>query len=211
MKTIARVMIPILFVFLLFGGMAAMAAAQTEDTQERDWFETGEKKLANDQRFIDKANSCIVNLSERGIDTAAMQSVVDEAISVVLDPMKAALDSGDEDAIREALMISLGNWSWNDSWTCGHYFAHFAVERNQAVLNYVSPFAYDMGYGDLVPPIQANLDSARSQLSAVGFSPYQPGQGELIWEDIHDANGALRDLIGLLRNTTERPPLNTVA
>jgi hypothetical protein len=122
--------------------------------------------------------------------------------------MMAALVSGDEKAIKEAMMIRMGNARANSSCTCGHYYAWFALERNQAVLDHITPIAIEKGYGDMIPPIQASLDSARAQLEDVGFSPFQPGQAESIWNDIKDANTSIRDLIGLLRNSTERPPFS---
>jgi len=213
MKTIARMTIPLVMLCLLLGGMAAVAAAQSSSGKaaERDWFALGQKKLEHDQQWIVRAQSFTNNWSARGIDTSGMQAVIDEATTVVVVPMQAALASGDENAVRAAFMITLGNASRNSSWTCCHYFAKFAVARDQAMLNFVSPKAYEKGLGDLVPPIQASLDSAGSQLAAVGFSPYQPGQAEPIWNDIHGATVALKDLIGQLRNTTMRPPVTTVA
>jgi hypothetical protein len=206
MEKIARVMLPLAFVCLLMGSLAAIASAQATDAQDRDWITIGERKLARDQHFIDRAQSIVNNYTARGLDTRAMQAVINEAQSVVLDPMIRALAAGDEDAIKDALFLRLGN-SNNSRATSGHYFAKFAVERIQSVLDHVEPIAVRKGLGHLVPPIQAKLDSARAQLDAVGFGPYRPGQGEAIWEDIADANMMTRDLINQLRNTTERPSI----
>ena len=213
MKTIARVTIPLVMLCILLGGIAAVAAAQSPSGKaaERDWFALGQKKLDHDQHWMARAQSHINNLSARGVDTSRMQAVIDEANSVVVAPMQAALASHDVNAIRAALMLSMGNASRNSNWTTGHYYAKFVVELDQAILNSIGPKAYEKGLGSLIPPIQASIDSASYQLVVVGFTHYAPGQAESIWNDIHSASGGLRDLIGQLRNTAVRPMLTAVA
>ncbi len=205
MKKTAMLVIPLAMVFLLLGGMALMAATavandQGDDTKERDWFAIGQAKMDRDLMFRDRAQNRTDNWTAHGIDTTGMHAVIDEGYTVVIAPMEAALNSGDENAVKAALMISMGNHSRNYSWTCVHYFAYFALAGGQALLDHVTPMAIEQGLGDLLPPIQASIDSASSRLIPVGTSPYQPGQCESIWEDIREAREGLRDLIGQLRS-----------
>lgn len=167
----------------------------------------GEKRLNYYNNVIAKSERVVAKLQAQGVDTSAMEAIMADAQSAVIDPLAAALATGNETLIANELRSKC---LFNGAPYSFHYGAKMAIEGMTAVTVQIEDRAIQAGYGQQIEEIYAHLDNAQSALDAAGTNPYNEEQKKVIKEELRSAATMLRDVIKALQDNTDNVSVKAV-
>ena len=153
----------------------------------------GQEKVAKLQKALDEWTQKIANLSSKGIDTSKMTSIVGDAKTTVIDPLSAAVATGDAEQVRLALhQYCLGNGC--EAGINFHFYAKINIARLEAIVSHLENSNKTLDQAVLVQ-VKADLSEANIALSAVGTSAYTDDSKAAVWDNIKEASEGLRQLL----------------
>jgi len=157
-------------------------------------------KIEGYESALELASERMSNLSEKGVDTSELESLIDEAQDSVISPLKDEVASAEDGPkMREAI----ASYCLFDGCPNGenfHFAAKFETTKLGSVLDAMEEDAIEAGLGDEVEEASAHLGDAQESLDGVGTGRYPSGEGEEVWESIKDAADIIRDILGELRS-----------
>jgi len=149
---------------------------------------------------LDSWNSKITNRSGKGFSTSDMQQVISGA-SAVLDPLKAALSSGDSAKMKSALQTYClrDACDGDKNASIAPYNYHLAARMAIALADAEYSRAAALSANVTGVPTTSldsakqKIDDAKSILAQVGTAKYSGGEDEQITSDLKQAAQDLRD------------------
>lgn len=149
---------------------------------------------------LEKAQERADNLSAKGVDTSAIDSLIEDAQEQVVDPLKDALDAAEngsdvKDAIGQYCLFNGCKNGLNF-----HFWLKFEAEKLDAVLASISDDAEAAGLSGEVDSAQADIDSARGSIDEIEDGRYDSGAGKAVIDSLHDAAQAIKDILHELRS-----------
>jgi hypothetical protein len=167
----------------------------------------GEKRLNYYNNVIAKSEQVVTRLNAQGIDTSAMEATIADAQSAVIDPLAAALATGNKTLVASELRSKC---LFNGAPYSFHYGAKIGIGGMTAVTAYIEDRAIQAGYGQQIEEIYGHLANAQSTLDAAGTNPYNEEQKKVIKEELKNAANELRSVIKALQHNTGTVPVNAV-
>jgi hypothetical protein len=155
----------------------------------------GNLRLAGYSNAVANYDARIEKLSAKGVDVSGMQAVEAGAQANVIQPLQAAVASGNAVQVRiELKEKSLGNGAPYSY----HFWAKMDTEGGKAVSARIADNATQAGYGEELAEVNAKLAAVQSTLDQAGTSPYTAEQRDTIWGDLHSAAEQLISIIKAL-------------
>jgi len=167
----------------------------------------GEKRLIYYKNVIAHSGRIVARLNAQGVDTSAMEATMDGAQSAVIDPLAAALATGNKSLVLNELRSKC---LFNGAPYSYHYGAKMGIEGMTAVTAHIEDRAIQAGYGQQIEEIKAHLANAQSALDAAGTNPYTEEQKKVIKDELKNAANDLRSVIKALQSNTDATPVNAV-
>jgi hypothetical protein len=161
-------------------------------SQSADIMRVGQYKLTYYEHVLLKSEQAVTNVSQLGIDTSAMESVLSGARSGVLNPLKSALDSGDIARVTNELKTKCLNNGTSYSY---HYGSKMDLEMMKAVTAKIERIVTIAGYGTEIKEVKTHLDNAEKTIDKVGTRPYTQEEMKYIATELKDASVALAEII----------------
>jgi hypothetical protein len=139
-------------------------------------------------------------LSEKGLDTDGLESLINDAEEQVVDPFADAVDSA---ATAAELREALGEYCLFSGCPRGTNF-HFAAKWHAEVLDkalaYVEDDAEEAGLGAKWDEASGMVEEADSAIGDLGTSQGTREELAEIWDDLTDASALLKEIISTLRS-----------
>lgn len=157
----------------------------------------GQARLSEYNTDIAAADSMIANLSAKGIDTSAMQSIVAGAEANVVTPLQNAVNEGDVNATKDVLKSTC---MYNGAAYSYHLAAQLDLARLQAITAKISANATNDGYGSQIADINAKLSSAQTMLGQIGTSPYSGDQESQYYGILNSASDEIKTVMKEMKN-----------
>lgn len=141
----------------------------------------------------------IVTLQSKGLDTTAMEAIMDDARTQVIDPMTAAINAGDTNAPKDYCLMN----------GCDKVNFHFAAKMEaaklEAIIAKVNTSTTDENVLAITADAQKNVDDAQAELATIGNNKYQQGKDK-VWEKLNTASNDLRKVIKPSDVNAPKPP-----
>ncbi len=163
------------------------------------------KEYANDRveaynDDLSRYEAAADKLGQRGVSTTDLTSLIGDARSQVVDPLKDAVSSATN---ASELRQALGQYCLYNGCKDGtnfHMAAHFDSDKLGDVLTYIAPMAQSAGLGGNLTAAQGDLGSVQSELSSIGTSEYAQGQSDQVWGGIRSVAKDVKDIVEGIRN-----------
>jgi hypothetical protein len=172
--------------------ITSINASMGNISQSIDVMRVGQYKLTYYEQVLSKSEQVVTNVSQLGIDTSAMKSVISSARSGVLNPLKSALDSGDITRVTNELKTKCLNNGTSYSY---HYGSKMDLEMMKAVTAKIERIVTIAGYGTEIKEVKTHLDNAEKTIDKVGTRPYTQEEMKYIATELKDASVALVEII----------------
>lgn len=166
-------------------------------SQSVDIMRVGQYKLTYYEQVLLKSEQIVTNISQLGIDTSAMESVISGARSGVLNPLKSALDSGDNTGVTNKTKCLSNGTSYGY-----HYGSKMDMEAMKAVTAKIERIVMIAGYGTEIKEVKTHLNNAEKAIDKVGTRPYTLGEMKYIATELEDASVALAEIIQAMNEKT---------
>jgi len=139
------------------------------------------------------------NLAQKGVDTAELDSVIDDAEETVVGPYANQIqNAGDDKQIRTAMgSYCLGNGCANG--LNYHFYAKAEIAKLNGILGYLESDAEEAGLGGQVSEAKGHLDSAGDGVQETGQNQYGHGVSDSVWGNLRNAADAIRSVFRELR------------
>jgi len=160
----------------------------------------GQAKLDAYETILSNAEEKIGRLSEKGIDTAGLTQLVEDARSEIVEPLSEALEGSENHTEVKDALKSYCMFNGCPDGTNFHFAARFEVEKLASILEALSGNATEAGLGDDVQSAEDDLESAESELDDLGSEDYSEGQQESVWEHVRSAADKTKDILSKLRS-----------
>ncbi|MBI5046679.1 hypothetical protein HZC07_03020 [Candidatus Micrarchaeota archaeon] len=157
-------------------------------------------KVNGYERLLAQYNNKITNLSAKGIDTSILSTIVSDAQSQIVDPLKSAISSATNGS---QVRMALGEFCLFNGCPNGdnfHLAAKFEIEKLNKQLAYIQANGNETGVQDKITDAQSALASASSALSSVGTNKYLPDQEQAVWSNIRTAAQDIKQILSGVRN-----------
>ncbi len=161
-------------------------------SQSVDIMRVGQYKLTYYEQVLLKSEQIVTNISQLGIDTSAMESVISGARSGVLNPLKSALDSGDNTGVTNELKTKCLSNGTSYSY---HYGSKMDMETMKAVTAKIERIVTIAGYGTEIKEVKTHLNNAEKAIDKVGTRPYTQEEMKYVATELKDASVALAEII----------------
>jgi len=159
-----------------------------------------EAKIENYREKLQNKSNKIKNLSAKGIDTAELEDIVDEAEDEIVGPLEDAVDNAEN---ASEVKDALGKYCLHNGCRDGknfHLGVRFETAKLGAILDKVRADAEAKGLDEDVSVIDSILDSAQELLDAAGDSQLSASDEESLNGYIDDAAAKLKALLSALRS-----------
>jgi len=157
--------------------------------------ELGNIRLGSYNDAVSKANARMDKLSARGVDVSGMQAVISGGQASVIQPLQAAVASGNSDSVKAELK---GKALGNGAPYSYHFWAKKDIASTSAISAKIADNATLAGYGDQLAAVNADIAAAQSALDAAGTNPYTAEQMGSVWDNLKTAAEGLKDIIKAL-------------
>jgi len=174
------------------GSIAGMNATRGNISQSIDVMSIGQYKLTYYEQVLSKSEQIVANVSQFGINTSAMGSVISGARSGVLKPLQSALDSGDSIRVTNELKTKC---LFNGTSYSYHYGSKMDLETMKAVTAKIERIVTIAGYGTEIKEVKTHLDNAEKAIDNVGTRSYTPEEAKYISTELMDASVTLAEVI----------------
>jgi hypothetical protein len=162
--------------------------------------EVGNARVTQFQDVLSNYTGMMNALSAKGVDTSGMSTAISNAQNNIVTQLQSALSSATTaQGMRQAIAsFCLADGCPNG--TNGHFYANFAIAKEQGILNLVSPNATADGLSTQVSQAQSYITSAQTALTAVGTDKYDPTQEQAVWNNLQDAASSIKGILKSMRN-----------
>ncbi len=152
----------------------------------------GDQRLTDYNNLLSKGDTQIATLSSKGFDVSGLQSVENGARSNVVAPLQAAVNTGDGTTIKAQLKSTCLDNGMPYSY---HYSAKINLERLTTVNNKLMTMVTNSTVQGQLSDVSAKLSKVRSQLDAIGTSPYTGSQKDDVWNGLKSAAQEMKTAI----------------
>jgi hypothetical protein len=174
------------------GSIAGVNTTRGNINQSIDAMNIGQYKLTYYEQVLSKSEQAVTDVSQLGIDTSAIESVISGARSGVLKPLQSALDSGDSTRVTNELKTKC---LFNGTSYSYHYGSKTDLETMKAVTAKIERIVTIAGYGTQMKDVKTHLDNAEKAIDSVGTRPYTPEETKYISTELMGASVALAEII----------------
>ncbi len=156
------------------------------------YVQIGDQRLTDYNTLMSKEDAQITNLGSKGFDVSGLQSVEDGARSNVVAPLQTAVNTGDGTTIKAQLKSSCLDNGMPYSY---HYSAKINLERLTTVNNKLLTLVTNSTIQGQLSDVSSKLSAVRSQLDAIGTSPYTGSQKDDVWNGLKAASKEIKTAI----------------
>ncbi|MBU0527836.1 hypothetical protein KKE92_05110 [Candidatus Micrarchaeota archaeon] len=157
-------------------------------------------KIDGYEEILERAGEQSEDLSEKGVDTTALDALIADAEDEIVDPLKDAVDEAET---SEELREALGSYCLFNGCANGinfHFAASWQIEKLDSILDLIEDDAEEAGLSDDWDTADEYLVTASENLEDVGTDQYEGTEHDDVWDNIRLASGALKDIISTLRS-----------
>lgn len=157
-----------------------------------------ERRVEYYTKILAKRREKIEKLSKRNISVADLNDIIARAQDTIVTPLQNAVNTGDA-AQAGAALKQYCLFSGCRNGTNFHFAAKFEIARLSDLLAKVSSGPKAAEIAPQAVTIQAELNSAKSALDAVGNASFGENQRDQVWNQIKAAAESFRKLIKSLK------------
>ena len=169
--------------------------ATFEGQMQQIAIEMGNNRLTRYNDAIARTNGQMTKLSAKGVDVSGIQTAVSSAETNVIQPLQAAVASGNAVQVRTELKDkSLGNGAPYSY----HFWAKKDIAASGAISVKLADNATKAGMSDQLAEVNAQIAAAQAALDSADTSPYTTEQKSTIWDNLKSAAQGLEDIIKAL-------------
>ncbi len=157
-------------------------------------------KIDGYEKILERAGERSEDLSEKGVDTNALDALIEDAEDEIVDPLKDAVDDAQT---AEELREALGSYCMFNGCANGvnfHFAAKWQIEKLDSILDLIEDDAEEAGLSDDWNDANEYVETASENLEEVGDDQYEGTEHDDVWDNIRLASGALKDIISELRS-----------
>jgi|GEM_PF-2905743 len=153
-----------------------------------------EARIQKYRDTINRWSAKMVKLEAKGVNTAGMQKIIDEANTVIMAPLEAALVSSDSNALTEALkQYCLYNGC--ESGLNYNFSIKIQLAQYEAVFDTFKTVAIEAGYDDEVEEIESSIDNIKGYIDDVlGYEMVSQELEIMIAKEFEDIGQALWEI-----------------
>jgi archaellum component FlaF (FlaF/FlaG flagellin family) len=156
------------------------------------YVQVGNQRLTDYNSLLSKEDAQIANLGSKGFDVSGLQAVENGARSSVVAPLQAAVNTGDGATIKAQLKSTSLDNAMPYSY---HYSAKINLERLTTVNNKLLTLVNNSTIRGQLSDVSSKLSAVRSQLDAIGTSPYTGSQKDDVWNGLKAASQEMKTAI----------------
>ena len=136
-------------------------------------------------------------MASKGMDTTQLNLLITQA-QTDLGNLAASISSATNSSQLKTALKSYCQYNGCKSGINFHFAAQTALNAEQSILDSIKSNPNSGQYSSQIDQAQTDLTNAQNILITVGTSKYQGTQSADIWNDLHDANGIIKQLWGEL-------------
>ncbi len=153
------------------------------------------KKAEYYSKMLYRARKEAGRLSEKGVETAELNAIADEAEAAIVVPLKNATAKGVPRANSMKAFRNYCLWSGCRDGINYHFSAKFGIAKLSSVTAAIEQKANSAGLSNEIGSVRAHLASAKSELEKVGTGSYTKEQSEEVWKHINLAHKELKEIL----------------
>ena len=146
---------------------------------------------------IQKVQNRTKVMASKGMDTAQLNLLINQA-QTNLNNLAASVSSATNSSELKSALKSYCQYNGCKSGVNFHFAAQTALNAEQSILDSIKSNPNSGQYSSQIDQAQTDLTNAQNILTTVGTSKYQGTQSTDVWNDLHDANGIIKQLWGEL-------------
>jgi hypothetical protein len=177
----------------------SLAATHTSQVNSA-WVALGNAKLDYYNDVMSDNDVIIANMSAKGLDVSGMQAAETNAKTNVINPLQAAVSSGNGDTIKQQLASKClaDGTPYSD-----HFFAADDLARLSSISAKISSVGnLNSTVQQQLASVNSDLSAAGSALQAVGTNPYTGSQNGDVWNNLAAASSELKTILGELNGSS---------
>jgi len=136
-------------------------------------------------------------MSSKGMDTTQLKDLISQA-QTNLGSLAASISSATNSSELKTALKSYCQYNGCKSGVNFHFAAQTALNAEQSILDKIKSNPNAGRYGTQIDQAQTDLTNAQNILTTISTSKYQGTQSTDVWNDLHDANGIIKQLWGEL-------------
>ena len=157
--------------------------------------QTANVKLQANGYAIQKVQNRTNLMASKGMDTTQLNILINQA-QTNLDNLAASISSATNSSQLKTALKSYCQYNGCKSGINFHFAAQNVLYSEQSLLGVIKSSPNSGQYGSQIEHAQTDLTNAQNILTIVGTSKYQGTQQTDVWNDLHDANGIIKQLWG---------------
>lgn len=132
-------------------------------------------------------------MASKGMNTTQLNLLIIQA-QTNLGNLAASVSSATNSSELKTALKSYCQYNGCKSGVNFHFAAQTALNAEQSILDSIKSNPNSGQYGNQIDQAQTDLTNAQNILTIVGTSKYQGTQSTDVWNDLHDANGIIKQL-----------------
>lgn len=150
-------------------------------------------KVAGYEQILAAYSSQDANLSSRGIDTANLTLIVQNANNAVVQPLQAAINGAKNASQLQAAINGYCLFDGCAGGVNGHVSAYMTWARAQAILGKLE--SLNKTNATATAQVNADLGSSKAELGLVGTAAYAGSQETVVWSNLTAASALVKKMI----------------
>lgn len=146
---------------------------------------------------IQKVENRTKIMASKGMDVNQLNLLINQG-QTNLGNLAASISSATNSSQLKSALHSYCQYNGCKSGINFHFAAQTALAAEQAALNAIKSNLNSGQYSSQIDKAQTDLTNAQNLLTTVGTSKYQGTQQTDVWNNLHDANGIIKQLWGEL-------------
>ena len=156
-------------------------------------------KLAWYNSDLSAAQARAANLSAKGVDTTALDSVISSAQSTIVTPFQSAIQSATDAKDLQAALQQYCLYDGCKSGTNFHFAAQWDIAKTSAIETYLQGQPKAGNFTSQFSQVTSDVSQSQSALSTVGTSAYGSGQSDSVFKPLQDAASVLKQIVAGMR------------
>jgi len=164
-----------------------------EDCKKASHIVFAQARIDSYKKILSNWETKISNMKSKGLDTAEMTGIIEQARKDILAPLETIVSGGDFNAIKDALKThciydgcDTGNF---------HLEAKMEIARFNAMLAKIKAKATETGLAAEWQSAKDSIDSAKTALDSLGTAKYTQETKAAVWDKIKEAANKIKELI----------------